>query len=44
MMKAITIVLLTLVFSVTSFAQVAINTDDSSPDNSAILDLKSTTC
>lgn len=42
-MKTITLILLSLVFSVTSFAQVAINTDNSSPDNSAMLDVKSTT-
>ena len=31
------------ILSVTSYAQVAINTDGSSPDNSAVLDLKSST-
>jgi len=43
-MKKLTALFFTLLFGVTSIiAQVAINTDGSAPDNSAMLDIKSTT-
>jgi hypothetical protein len=42
-MKISTFMLITiLLFGSTLFAQVAINTDNSAPDNSAMLDVKST--